>query len=186
MSHNFNSTSSVTMENKEYDPIDLSKNKLYATVEDDLRDCVSPEIMEEAKRIAAASTVSSALAHMRVKAGISQNMMAAALDCSQPRISAIESATNDKMSMAAVLKYVEVTGFPFKVQLEDGRVIAVSSVPKGRKSRKSVLRKPVKPRTKVHPSAIPSPALPALLTVLGKYYITHPTKTNPLCSQLEK
>jgi hypothetical protein len=90
------------------------------------------------------------------------------------------------MSMAAVLKYVEVMGFPFKVQLEDGRVIAVSSVPKGRKSRKSVLRKPVKPRTKVHPSAIPSPALPALLTVLGKYYITHPTKTNPLCSQLEK
>ena len=75
MSHNFNSTSSVTMENKEYVPIDLSKNKRYATVEDDLRDCVSPEIMEEAKRIAAASTVSSALAHMRVKAGISQNMM---------------------------------------------------------------------------------------------------------------
>lgn len=66
------------MENKEYVPIDLSKNKRYATVEDDLRDCVSPEIMEEAKRIAAASTVSSALAHMRVKAGISQNMMAAA------------------------------------------------------------------------------------------------------------
>lgn len=52
MSHNFNSTSSVTMENKEYVPIDLSKNKRYATVEDDLRDCVSPEIMEEAKRIA--------------------------------------------------------------------------------------------------------------------------------------
>ena len=39
--------------------------------------------MEEAKRIAAASTVSSALAHMRVKAGISQNMMVAALDCSE-------------------------------------------------------------------------------------------------------
>ena len=45
MSHNFNSTSSVTMENKEYVPIDLSKNKRYATVEDDLRDCVSPEKM---------------------------------------------------------------------------------------------------------------------------------------------
>ena len=125
MSHNFNSTSSVTMENKEYVPIDLSKNNRYATVEDDLRDCVSPEIMEEAKRIAAASTVSSALAHMRVKAGISQNMMAAALDCSQPRISAIESATNDKMSMAAVLKYVEVTGFPFKVQLEFARALDI-------------------------------------------------------------
>lgn len=77
------------MENKEYVPIDLSKNKRYATVEDDLRDCVSPEIMEEAKRISAASAVSSALAHMRVKAGISQNMVAAVLDCSQPRISAI-------------------------------------------------------------------------------------------------
>lgn len=45
--------------------------------------------MEEAKRISAASTVSSALTHMRVKAGISQNMVAAVLDCSQPRISAI-------------------------------------------------------------------------------------------------
>lgn len=77
------------MENKEYVPIDLSKNKRYATVEDDLRDCVSPEIMGEAKRIAAASTVSLALAHMRVKAGISQNMVAAVVDCSQPRISAI-------------------------------------------------------------------------------------------------
>lgn len=148
MSHNFNSTSSETMENKEYVPIDLSKNKRYATVKDALKDCVSPEIMEEAKRIAAASTVSSALAHMRVKAGISQNMMAAALDCSQPRISAIESATNDKMSMAAVLKYVEVTGLPFKAQLEDGRVVAVSSVPKSRRTRKSVLQKPVKPRAK--------------------------------------
>lgn len=136
------------MENKEYVPIDLSKNKRYATVEDALKDCVPPEIMEEAKRIAAASTVSSALAHMRVKAGISQNMMAAALDCSQPRISAIESATNDKMSMPAVLKYVEVTGLPFKAQLEDGRVIAVSSGPKGRKPRKRALQKPVKPRAK--------------------------------------
>ncbi|MEG0334738.1 MAG: helix-turn-helix transcriptional regulator, partial [Akkermansia sp.] len=148
MSHNFNSTSTETMENKKYVPIDLSKNKRYATVEDALKDCVSPEIMEEAKRIAIASTVSSALAHMRVKAGISQNMMAAALNCSQPRISAIESATNDKMSMPSVLKYVEVTGLPFKAQLEDGRVIAVSSVPKGRKTRKSMLRKPIKPKTK--------------------------------------
>ncbi|MEG1508641.1 MAG: helix-turn-helix transcriptional regulator [Akkermansia sp.] len=136
------------MENKKYVPIDLSKNKRYATVEDALKDCVSPEIMEEAKRIATASTISSALAHMRVKAGISQNMMAAALNCSQPRISAIESATNDKMSMPSVLKYVEVTGLPFKAQLEDGRVIAVSSVPKGRKTRKSMLRKPIKPKTK--------------------------------------
>ena len=136
------------MENKEYVPIDLSKNKRYATVEDALKDCVSPEIMEEAKRIAAASTVSSALAHMRVKAGISQNMMVAALNCSQPRISAIESATNDKMSMAAVLKYVEVTGLPFKAQLEDGRVVAVSSGSKGRKPRKRALQKPVKPKAK--------------------------------------
>ena len=69
--------------------------------------------------------------------------------------SSIEMANNEKIHMPALLKYVEVTGLPFKVQLEDGRVIAVSSVPKGRKSRKSVLRKPVKPRTKVHPSAIP-------------------------------
>lgn len=146
MSHNFNPPSPEVMKNKEYVAIDLSKNKRYSTIEEAMKDCVSPEIIEESKRLMAASTVSSALAHMRVKAGISQNMMAAALNCSQPRISAIEGASNDKMSMAAVLKYVEVTGLAFKAQLEDGRVIAVSAVPKSKRPRKSILAKPGKPR----------------------------------------
>lgn len=136
------------MEDKVYLPIDVSKGKRYESFDAFMQDSCTPEEREEVARLAAASTVSDALTLMRIKAGISQVMMAAALNCSQPRISAIESATNDKMSMPAVLKYVEVTGLPFKAQLEDGRVIAVSSRPKGRKSRRSVLRKPVKPKKK--------------------------------------
>lgn len=121
-------------EEKEYLPIDLSKNKRYATVEDALKDCVSPEIMEEVARLAAASTVSSALASMRIKAGISREIMAGALGCSLRRISAIEMANNDKIHLPALLKYVEVTGLPFKAVLEDGRTIRVSTVPRRRKA----------------------------------------------------
>lgn len=121
-------------EEKEYLPIDLSKNKCYATVEEMMRDCVSPEIMEEVARLAAASTVSSALTTMRIKAGISREIMAGALGCSLRRISSLEMANNDRINMPALLKYVEVTGLPFKAVLEDGRTIKVSTVPKRRKA----------------------------------------------------
>lgn len=109
--------------------------KTFSTIGEVLKDCVPPEILAGSARLVAASTVSNTLATMRIKAGISQKMMAAALGCTQPRISAIESAINDKMSMTSVLKYVEVTGLPFKAQLEDGRVIAVSTVPGSRRPR---------------------------------------------------
>lgn len=103
------------MENKEYVPIDLSKNKRYATVEVNLRDCVSPEIMGEAKRIAAASTVSLALAHIRVKAG----NFAEYGGCGTRLFPAayFRDLKRDQWQdeHGAVLKYVEVTGFPFKV-----------------------------------------------------------------------
>lgn len=121
-------------EEKEYLPIDLSKNQCYATVEEMMRDCVSPEIMEEVARLAAASTVSRALASMRVKTGISREIMAGALGCSLRRISSLEMANNDRINMSALLKYVEVTGLPFKAVLEDGRTVKVSTVPKKRKT----------------------------------------------------
>lgn len=64
-----------------------------------------------------------ALMAMRTKAGISRKMMAAALDILLGVFSSIEMANNEKIHMPALLKYVEVTGLPFKV----------STVPKKRK-----------------------------------------------------
>lgn len=71
---------------------------------------------------------------MRIKAGISQVALAGAVGCCQSHISRIESSANEKISMATILKYVEVTGLPFEVMLEDGKVVSVKSPHKGRKS----------------------------------------------------
>lgn len=70
---------------------------------------------------------------MRIKSGISQKVMAGALNCRQPRISEIESTPNDRMSMSTVLKYVEVTRLPFEAELEDGRAVIVK-LPKKKRS----------------------------------------------------
>lgn len=75
-----------------------------------------------------------ALTSMRIKAGISQVVLAGAMGCCQPHISRIESSANEKISMATILKHVEVTGLPFEVMLEDGKVVSVKSPHKGRKS----------------------------------------------------
>lgn len=69
------------------------------------------------------------LTSMRIRAGISQNIMAAALNCRQPRISEIESTPNEHISMTIILKYCEVTGLPFKAELENGRTVSVSRPP---------------------------------------------------------
>lgn len=131
------------------------ETKTFSTIREALKDCVPPEILEGSARLVAASTVSNTLATMRIRAGISQKMMAAALGCTQPRISAIESAINNKMSMTSVLKYVEVTGLPFKAQLEDGRVIAVSTVPGSRRPRKhGVSRKAGKASVQENPRKV--------------------------------
>lgn len=70
-------------EEKEYLPIDLSKNKCYATVEEMMRDCVSPEIMEEVARLVAASAVS------RAKARIYREIMAGLEDGRTIRVSIV-------------------------------------------------------------------------------------------------
>lgn len=43
-------------------------------------------------------------------------------------------ANNDRINMTALLKYVEVTGLPFKAVLEDCRTIKVSAIPKRREA----------------------------------------------------
>lgn len=42
---------------------------------------------------------------IRIRAGISQNIMATVLNYRQPRISAIESIPNECISITAILKY---------------------------------------------------------------------------------
>lgn len=64
-----------------------------------------------------------ALMAMRTKAGISRKMMAAALGYSSRCIFVHRNGRHEKIHMPALLKYVEVTGLPFKV----------STVPKKRK-----------------------------------------------------
>lgn len=111
---------------KEYAAPDPFRSVTSRDLWGDVKDCLSPEIVEEARKLVAGMTFSRMLTAMRVKSGISQRMMAAALDCSQPRVCAIESTPNERISMATILKYCEVTGLPFKAELENGRIVSIS------------------------------------------------------------
>ena len=118
---------------KEYMPVDLSQNTRYASFEEHLNATCTPEEIKEIKRRNARMSCAYALTTMRIKACISRKMMAEALRCSPRRILSIEMENNDRINMPTLLKYVEVTGLPFKAVLEDGRTIRVSTVPKRRK-----------------------------------------------------
>lgn len=116
-----------TIYDKEYAPINISKGKRYAKVSNLIADTFTEEEQLEINKLRASTTLSAALSQMRIKAGISQVMMAEALGCAQPRISVIESSTNKKTSMDTILRYVSVTGIPFRAMLEDGRIITISA-----------------------------------------------------------
>ncbi len=113
-------------EEKAYLEPNPSQGRRFANFDDFLNDICTPEEVAEVKAIAAAHTVGHALTGMRIAAGISQKMMAAALGVTQPRISMIESAPNSKASWSVVIKYVEVTRRPFKAVLEDGSIVSFS------------------------------------------------------------
>lgn len=119
-------------EEKIYEPIDFSKNKRYASMEEHTQACYTPEEIEEIGRRNARMSCAHVLKTMRIKAGISQVVMAGAMGCRQPRISLIESSPNEKISMPTILKYVEVTGRTFDAELEDGKVNKVSEPRKKR------------------------------------------------------
>lgn len=120
-------------EEKNYVPIDLDKNKRYASFKEHGEATQTPEEAAARQQRNARMAFAYALTGMRLKAGISQVVMAGAMHCQQPHISRIERSPNDKISMATILKYVEVTGQPFKASLEDGKVVIVQSPRKGRK-----------------------------------------------------
>lgn len=113
-------------EEKIYEPIDFSRNKRYASLEEHTNANYSPEEVEEIKRRNARMSCAHALTTMRIRAGISQVVMAGAMGCRQPRISLIEGSPNEKICMPTILKYVEVTGLAFEAELEDCTMIKVN------------------------------------------------------------
>ncbi len=133
----------VEEEEKEYVEPDPSKSKRCASFDEFLQDFFTDEEIKEIHSITASQSVGTELASMRIRAGISQKMMAAALGVSQPRISAIETAANSKASWKVVQQYVSVTGTPFKAVLEDGSVVTLTrpgqSHPRPRKRKESSL-----------------------------------------------
>ncbi len=115
------------VEEKVYVTPDPSKGKRFTSFDDFLNDICTPEEVARVNAIAATQSVGHALTGMRIAAGISQKMMAAALGVTQPRVSMIESAPNSKASWQVIRKYVEVTKHPFKAVLEDGSVMTFTS-----------------------------------------------------------
>ncbi|MEG0025616.1 MAG: XRE family transcriptional regulator [Akkermansia sp.] len=123
------------MEKKEYLDTDSMKSKRYSSLKDAhvSSHLLSEKEWEEVEQKVRAHSMAMKLTEMRIKAGISQRVMAAALNCRQPRISEIESTSNARMSMSTVLKYVEVTHLSFDVEIEDGRRVIVRLPRKVRK-----------------------------------------------------
>ncbi len=114
-----------TVEEKVYVTPDASKSKDYDSYDDFLQAVCTPEEIARIKALKAAHTIGCELTSMRIRGGISQKVMAAAMGVSQPRISAIETAPNSKASLEAIQKYVDVTGFPFKARLENGSTLSI-------------------------------------------------------------
>lgn len=112
---------------KEYFPIDFSRNKRYASLEEHTQANYTPEEIEELQRRNARMSCAHALTTMRIRVGISQVVMAGAMGCRQPRISLIKSSPNEKISMPTILKYVAVRVLVFNAVLKDGRMISVST-----------------------------------------------------------
>lgn len=117
------------MKDKEYLPIDPSRirQNVCHSIEEALDPLLTPDVIEESERFGAETILSSTLMHMRVCSGISQSDMARALGCTQPRISHMESAPNDRITLPVIRKYCSVLGKPFKAELPDGTKIYVPS-----------------------------------------------------------
>ncbi len=131
------------VEEKDYVVPDASRGKRFANFDDLLNELCTPELLEEVKALAASQTVGHALTRMRIAAGISQKVMAAAMGVTQPRISMIETAPNSRASWSVIHKYVEVTQCPFRAVLEDGSIVSLtrpglSAKRPGRKPRATV------------------------------------------------
>lgn len=111
---------------KEYLPPDPSNSKRHKTLKEAHAGILTDEEWAAIEQETKAMSCARYLTSMRIRAGLSQNIMAAALNCRQPRISEIESTPNEHISMTIILKYCEVTGLPFKAELENDRTVSVS------------------------------------------------------------
>lgn len=117
------------MEKKEYLPIDPSRirQNVCHSIEEALDPFLTSDVIEESERIGAETILSSTLMHMRVCAGFSQSDMARALGCTQPRISHMESAPNERITLPIIRRYCAVLSKSFKAELPDGTKIYVPS-----------------------------------------------------------
>lgn len=112
-------------EEKEYLPIDLSRNKRFLSISEAVDDLLTPEVRAMMEEISNNTIVSRTLARMRVCAGLSQTEMARKCGFTQPRISGIESATDDKLQLPVIRMYCGILRKPFKAVLADGTKLQV-------------------------------------------------------------
>lgn len=118
------------MENeKEY--LSASRNECVSgrTVEELVDPMLSAEVVAESEVLYSNSIVARTLMSMRVGAGLSQSEIARMVGCTQPRISNIESATDDRLNIPVIRLYCAILRKPFRAQLADGTKIHVP-VPK--------------------------------------------------------
>lgn len=89
------------------------KKKTYKTVES-LIQAMNPDMLPDVQALRANQLYARTLMSMRIHAGLTQADMARLLDCSQPRISNLESTTNDNIGIQDILNYCRYTGKPFE------------------------------------------------------------------------
>lgn len=114
---------------KDYLPASRSECTVGRTVEELVDPMLSAEVVAESEGLYSNSIVARTLMSMRVGAGLSQSEMAKKVGCTQPRISNIESATDDRLNIPVIRMYCAILRKPFKAQLSDGTKIHVP-VPK--------------------------------------------------------
>ncbi|WP_295877273.1 helix-turn-helix transcriptional regulator [uncultured Akkermansia sp.] len=90
---------------------------------------LSAEVVAGSEALYSNSIVARTLMSMRVGAGLSQSEMARKVGCTQPRISNIKSATDDRLNIPVIRLYCAILRKPFRAQLADGTKIHVP-VPK--------------------------------------------------------
>lgn len=118
------------MENeKEYQSSTRNECLSGRTVEELVDPMLSAEVIAESEGLYSNTIVARTLMSMRVGAGLSQSEMARKVGCTQPRISNIESATDDRLNIPLIRLYCAILRKPFRAQLADGTKIHVP-VPK--------------------------------------------------------
>lgn len=112
-------------EEKEYLPINLDNCRTCASIEEAIDPLLTPEVRAIMEELRSNTIVSRTLARMRVQSGLSQTEMARNCGFTQPRISGIERATDDKLQLSVIRMYCAILRKPFKAVLADGTKLQV-------------------------------------------------------------